>query len=134
MADSARPGLGLAGVVVARSRAQGELKWGDRRAFSARLGRDCRILAEPLNDALSGPVRCAWLRHVVPQRRQRLRASSRAAGSSSHKRAQRTSSSETSRHVRYSGKSSVSASRLTRLIYRDLMKKLATQRSNRLIL
>ena len=61
-------------------------------------------------------------------------ARERASESSSQAHAQRTSSSETSRHVRYSGNTSASARRLTRLMYFDLMNHRATQRSKRLIL
>ena len=67
------------------------------------------------------PGRATWWRKVTSDSRASLtsRRDRRATES-----AQRTSSSETSRQVRYSGKSSVSARRLTRLMYRDLMKKL----------
>src|SRR4051794_9946176 len=61
-------------------------------------------------------------------------ASARSAGLSIHVRAQVARSPETSFDVRYSGISSRSARRFTRLMYFDLMNRRATHRSNALIL
>ena len=66
------------------------------------------------------PGRATWYRKVASA----SLASMRAVGSSSHDSAHRTSSSDTSATSSTPGKSSVSARRLTRLMYLDLMKKL----------
>ena len=93
------------------------------------------MIAQPRGDVLGSAVRGTALGDALAAScTSDAVAWARASGSSSQDSAHRASSSETSRHVRYSGNTSASARRLTRLMYFDLMNHRATQRSKRLIL
>ena len=119
-----------------------ERRRGDRRrhrladrARDDREGRGNRASwnesGERADDAFRGAPRGAGSGHLVPQGRQVGGERPRAIGSSSQIRAQMTSSSETSLPVRYSGMSSASASRFTRVMYFALMNGRAISRSRR---